>query len=501
MGGFIFGGGVIMVKVLLENIESKHELFELIRVFFPENEVEFVTDEEQSKSGYFLKISLLDNGLQATTKAYYNGDLIHSYKEEINSINIYREKSKTIKLGIKKSIYNCLRNMAKDNLSWGVLTGIRPTKLVHELLQQNIDNEEVFKILTGEYLLEGDKAKVLMNIANKQRQYIYPTDKDKYSLYISIPFCPTRCVYCSFPSLPIHKYNDMVELYIDKLIYEIDSIKELMKNKIINTVYIGGGTPTSILPTQLERIIHSVYNNFGVDYIKEFTVEAGRPDTINRQMLLMLKANSINRISINPQTMNDNTLKLMGRNHTSNDIVKAYQLAKEIGIENINMDLIVGLPGEGIKEMEYTLKCIEELNPENLTVHTLAVKRGSEFKDHIKEYEIDSQNIIEQMLQMTKDYADRMKMEPYYLYRQKQIMGNFENIGYTKANKECIYNISIMEEKETILAAGMGAVSKIYNPTEDTLIRVPNFKSLKDYIERIDELVERKSHYLYHQYP
>lgn len=489
-----------MVKVLLENIDSKHELFELIRVFFPEQEIEFVSDEEQSKGGYSLKISLLDN-LQASTKVYYNGDLIRSFTEEIETINIYREWNKIMKLGIKKSVYNCLINITEDNLSWGVLTGIRPTKLVHELLQNDIGSEEIFNILTREYLLETDKANLLINIANKQNKYLYPTNKDKFSLYISIPFCPTRCVYCSFPSLPIHKYESMVELYIDKLIYEIESIKELMKDKNINTVYIGGGTPTSISPLQLQRIIYSVYSNFGMENIKEFTVEAGRPDTINKEMLLMLKANNINRISINPQTMNDNTLKLMGRNHTSNDIVKAYKLAKEIGIENINMDLIVGLPGEGLKEMEYTLKCIEDLNPENLTVHTLAVKRGSEFKDHINEYEVDSQNIIEQMLQMTKDYADMMKMEPYYLYRQKQIMGNFENIGYTKIDKECIYNISIMEEKETIMAAGMGAVSKIYNIKEDKLIRVPNFKSLKDYIERTEELVERKSHYLYHQYP
>jgi len=225
-------------------------------------------------------------------------------------------------------------------------------------------------------------------------------------------------------------------------------------------------------------------------------VEAGRPDTINFQMLKMLKDNNIDRISINPQTMNDRTLELIGRKHTSSDIIKVYHMAKNMDFPVINMDIIVGLPSEGVEEIKNTLKVIEQLDPENLTVHTLAVKRGSKFKDVMDQYQLGEQNIINEMINETKFYAKKMKLEPYYLYRQKQMLGNFENVGYAKKDKECLYNIKMMEEKETIIAAGMGAISKIYYPKEDRIERVPNVKSLVEYIDRVDEMIERKRNFL-----
>ena len=235
---------------------------------------------------------------------------------------------------------------------------------------------------------------------------------------------------------------------------------------------------------------------YGKENIKEITVEAGRPDTIDKEKLQMLKSNDINRISINPQTMNEETLKLIGRKHTEKDIIKAFALAKDIGFDVINMDIIVGLPEEGTDELANTLDEILKLNPENLTVHTLAVKRASIFSKSIKEFSMESQSTIENMLNMSRKYAEKMNLRPYYLYRQKHMLGNFENTGYSIEGKECIYNMLIMEEKETILAVGAGGVSKIYYPDENRLERVPNVKNLKDYLERIDEMVERKRMYI-----
>lgn len=266
-----------------------------------------------------------------------------------------------------------------------------------------------------------------------------------------------------------------------------------MEGKKINSVYIGGGTPTSIPQIDLEKLINAIYDKFGEENIKEFTVEAGRPDTITEEYLKMLNKNKISRISINPQTMNDKTLQLIGRKHNAEDIVKTYYLAKDIGFNTINMDLIIGLPNEGIEDVNNTLDKIKKLDPENLTVHTLSVKRGSRFKGTIDQYHIQGQNIVEEMLNKTVDYSKEMGLEPYYLYRQKQILGNFENIGYCKPETECIYNIAIMEEKETIMAAGMGSVSKIFFPEENRIERVPNFKDIKEYLERNEELIRKKT--------
>lgn len=350
-------------------------------------------------------------------------------------------------------------------------------------------------ILIKEYRLHEDKANLTLDIALVEKKVIGKIDDNKFSLYVNIPFCPTRCLYCSFLSNPIGKYGDLVDIYTDKLIYEVHSIKALLKNKTIDTVYIGGGTPTSLPVKSLEKIIKNIYETLGKDCIREFTVEAGRPDTITEDMLLMLHDNDIKRISINPQTMCEKTLSLIGRNHTPQDIIDAYRLAKDVGFETINMDIIVGLPGEGPEEIKATMNEIIKLNPDNLTVHTMAIKRASKLKKSLGEYSLTAQNTIEEMLGITRSYSERMDMHPYYMYRQKQILGNFENVGYSKIGRECIYNILIMEEKQTIVAVGAGGVTKICYPKENRIERVPNVKDLKEYINRVEEMIQRKEYY------
>ena len=485
-----------MIKVLLKNHEIKNDIFELIRVFLPWEEIEILENETDTfKDGIFIISSLenFDGKLYSFTEVYRDDKLISRSEEDIESVNIYGDSiDKNVRIATKKSLYKALIKITDNEIPWGILTGIRPVKIVHELLSKGIEDEEIVRVLKEEYKLYDSKAKLILDIGKRQRVHIYPLNKDRFSLYISIPFCPTRCLYCSFPTLPLGRFQSYINEYVSKLIYEIRSIKDLMDGKEINTVYIGGGTPTAIPAREMEKIIQEIYNSFGEENIKEFTVEAGRPDTITEEYLKVLKSNKINRISINPQTMNNNTLKLIGRQHSAEDIIKTYNMAKEIDFPIINMDLIIGLPGEGVNDIQNTLREIRKLDPENLTVHTLSVKRGSKFRNTMEDYNLESQDTIGDMLNKTIEYSKDMGLIPYYLYRQKQILGNYENIGYAKPNMECIYNIAIMEEKETIIGAGMGAVSKVFFPDENRIERIPNFRDIIEYIERIDEQIIKK---------
>ena len=443
-----------------------------------------------------------DDKNETITKISKDGKLLSQSISYIKDIDIDCDDEKRIlKLAVKQSILSAASQVNDMKMPWGVLTGIRPTKIVHELIDKGIKSNRILEVLTQGYMLRDEKASLITGIAIRERDYIYPLDGDKYSLYISIPFCPTRCLYCSFPSNDIAKSRDFVDIYVEKLIFEMIEMSKVMKDKILDTVYIGGGTPTAIPVSKLDKIIKTVYEYFGKD-MREFTVEAGRPDTIDLEMLTMLKNNDIKRISINPQTMNEETLKTIGRNHTVKDIVESFNMARSLGFESINMDLIVGLPGEDVMHVENTMKYISELKPENLTVHTMALKRTSELKKYIDEYHLIDQLNLEGMLNVTKQYAEKMNLIPYYMYRQKQILGNFENIGYSLKGYECIYNMLIMEEKQTIIAVGAGATSKIYSPQTGKVERVPNLKDLRglelsnNYITSIQDLSNINLKYL-----
>lgn len=477
-----------MVSVRVNGFSYSKDIYELIRVFFPKDEI--VNVDKDVYDDYFIDNFLIDRTVK--TKIYYKTNIKAESYVDLNSYDINKSKDKTVKNAIKKSIYLALVKLTGKELPWGILTGIRPTKIVHDLFEKEILEKDISRILTQSYMLNEEKSRLIMGIGILQRPYLYPIDEDKFSLYVGIPFCPTRCIYCSFASLSTEKFSYLVDEYVDKLIYELECIKELTKDKKINTVYIGGGTPTAIPLSSLERIIHTINSCFGRKNISEFTVEAGRPDTITLDVLRMLKAHNVDRISINPQTMNEKTLKNIGRNHTPKDIINAYYMSRNVGFKSINMDLIVGLPDEGVKEVCDTLKAISMLNPDNLTVHTLAVKRGSIFKEKRENYKLEEQRIIGEMLDETKKFAKSNFLEPYYLYRQKNILGNFENIGYSKKGHECIYNISIMEERESIIGAGVGSTTKIFYPNEGRIARIFNFKDMKEYLTRIDEVIQRK---------
>jgi len=309
-------------------------------------------------------------------------------------------------------------------------------------------------------------------------------------IYVHVPFCKQKCTYCDFASFP--KEIGKTESYFACLYRELEGRAKQYKGKKFDTVYIGGGTPTTLEARELEMLIGELFREFDLSDIKEFTVEAGRPDTINEDKLRVIKSFDIGRISINPQTMNEETLKIIGRNHTPSQIVEAYKLARKCGIDVINMDVIAGLPGESLEMFEKTIREVEELNPENTTVHTMSIKRSSRLREMIDEYDLTKGDEVSRMVDYAREYlADKGKY-PYYLYRQKNMLGNLENIGYCKSETESLYNIFIMEEVQTILALGCGGVTKTVDRKTDRIERIFNVKEPKDYIERIDEMLKRK---------
>lgn len=392
-----------------------------------------------------------------------------------------------------KFIYQLLSEYTNRTLPWGTLTGIRPTKIVFQWLLNGMSDEEVEDKFCDTYLATRQKARVCTQVAKKEQEVLGRiTYEDEYSIYIGIPFCPTTCLYCSFTSFPLAKFSDRVENYLKALYKEMAYVADAYKNRKLTTVYIGGGTPTSLSASQMDELLTKVEEIFDLSLVREFTVEAGRPDSITKEKLEAIKAHPVTRISINPQTMNDETLKLIGRAHTVQETIDAFHLAREVGFDNINMDIITGLPGEDITHVEKTLHDIFQLKPESLTVHSLAIKRAAMLNREMEQYRSQVKGSTDEMLQLVDKTAQEMGMNPYYLYRQKNIPGNLENIGYAVEGKESLYNILIMEEKQDIIAMGAGASTKCVYLPENRIERSENVKNVDHYIERIDEMIERK---------
>lgn len=378
---------------------------------------------------------------------------------------------------------------------WGILTGIRPVKIASKLIRDGLSEEEIIKYFVDEYKAAPDRARLALNLAKTETKVLDSMYKDGISLYIGIPFCPTRCLYCSFISNSVKSSGKYMDEYVDCLKREIEYTSNILnkRNIRIETVYIGGGTPTTLSHIQLDGLFSALYKSFDLSNLKEFTVEAGRPDTISEEKLDVINAYGIDRISINPQTMNEKTLKVIGRNHTPGEVIKAYELARKKGIKIINMDIIAGLPGENFENFKYTLEEVERLSPENTTIHTMSVKRSSRLKELIDSYNLTEESVVSDMVEFSKEYLYSLGKKPYYLYRQKNMLGNLENIGYTKDGFESLYNIYIMEELQSIISMGCGGVTKTIEKKTDRIERIFNVKEPKEYIERFEEMLGRKN--------
>ncbi len=474
-----------MIHVYTNRENYQYDLHALLKSFYPEHDVRVYAAEAQEEHQDDEKqviIQLFNDSMNVILDIDVRKEYVHTYKNDTD----------VIKKECKLSIYQDLCDYTGKTLPWGNLTGIRPTKLAMGMLAEGKEDAEIVAWLKAAHAVSDEKAQLSLDIARREKAILDRLHyEDGYSLYIGIPFCPTTCLYCSFTSYPIAVWRKRVEEYLQALFQEIDFVAETYKNKILDTVYIGGGTPTTLEAAELDRLLQYVRNQFDFRQVTEFTVEAGRADSITREKLDVLKKHGVTRISVNPQTMKDETLRYIGRQHTVAQVKDAFWLAREAGFDNINMDIILGLPGELESDVQNTIHEICKLNPDSLTVHSLAVKRASKLSQWIEENGIATLRNTDSTMDIAQKGAYALEMKPYYLYRQKNMSGNFENVGYAREGKYGIYNILIMEEKQTIVACGAGSISKRVYP-DGRIERCENVKDVASFIERIDEMIERK---------
>lgn len=400
-----------------------------------------------------------------------------------------RRVKELVRLGIHRVFQACY-NLAPS--PWGTLTGVRPTKIVHSLLDSGSSWHQIRKTLLVNYDLSPNKADLLVDVAKRQRAFFHSDPNNPIGIYIGIPFCPTRCSYCSFAAYPLTSHGHLLKGFLSALRSEIRAVGALLRelNRKVESIYLGGGTPTTITGSNLGELLSLIEKELFTADTKEYTVEAGRPETLSLETLGMLKNAGVQRISINPQTMHDQTLESVGRQHTTDDVRRAYSWARQVGIPIINMDIILGLPGEGLGHVEHTLREIGLLEPDNLTVHSLSVKRASRLKKALDEVYIAHAE-GEAMVNLARDSALGWGMTPYYLYRQRHILGGLENIGYARPETASIYNVQMMEERQTIIALGGGGMTKLVS-SDLSLVRHANPKCPATYSQHItDGLTEK----------
>ncbi len=465
-----------MQVIYIDEDKYQYDIHSLFKAFYPEEDVRVIVGKRGSVPEKEKDVSPDD---------------------EISFIDVDKTKN-----DLKKEIYLTLSEKTGKNLPWGDLTGIRPTRIAMNLLEEGKSEEEVFCYMKETYLVSDEKINLSIDIAKREKEVLKDIDyQNGYSLYIGIPFCPTTCLYCSFTSYPIGAFKGLVDDYIECLKKEIDYVAKDFADKTLDTVYIGGGTPTTLEPDQIKELIGYLRDKVDLSHVKEFTVESGRPDSITRQKLIAMKEMGVTRISVNPQTMSDATLRIIGRQHSVAQLIEAYNMAREEGFDNINMDIILGLPGEDASDVQHTIDEIIKLDPDDLTVHSLAIKRGSRLFEAIRERELrgelkttmlESMKNTGEMMEIAKNGAKTLGLEPYYLYRQKNISGNFENTGYAREGKAGIYNILINEEVQSIVALGAGTVTKRVYGEGGRIERCDNVKDVKLYMEQIDEMIDRK---------
>ena len=486
-------------------MEFEYDIHSLIKAFFPEQYVGVSAEKKEydEKIDIRMQVNYGEDTIQITWQEIVHANEDAQANEKPGQEEVKEIPGETIQVDfsdrvrtknqLKQMLYRMLCDYTKRTLPWGNLTGIRPTKIPMKLLEEGKSREEIYRYMKDTYLASDEKIELATDIAERENAILKKIDYDNgYSLYIGIPFCPTTCLYCSFTSFPIVKWEKRMDLYKEALFKEMEYVAEQMKDRPLSTIYFGGGTPTSLNPQDLDEILTKVEELFPVEQAVEFTVESGRPDSITREKLQVLRNHGISRISINPQTMKQATLDLIGRRHTVEDVKEKFLLARELGFDNINMDLIVGLPEETIDDVRQTMEEIKALRPDSVTVHSLAIKRAARLNIYKERYGNLKIVNTQEMIDLTAQYAEEMGLKPYYLYRQKNMAGNFENVGYAVPGKECLYNILIMEEKQTIAACGAGTTTKVYFPAENRIERAENVKEVEQYIDRIDEMIGRK---------
>ena len=460
----------------------RFETENVIRIFFPLEKLTITEEKPSSQEDYIY--TYLENGVIGC-------EVFISGKTEKREESVQGKEEKEAELILAQLLYDILTQFTGITPPWGVLTGVRPSKLLRNLMDTNGEAGAV-DYFRNQLYVSDKKTQLALSVAKAEHRIIALSGEKSYSLYVSIPFCPTRCSYCSFVSHSVAQAKKLIPDYVKLLCREIADVSKIASELGLNleTIYFGGGTPTSLGEEDLLCITDAVKNNFDVNNVREYTIEAGRPDTLNKEKLAIMKNAGVTRISINPQTFNGEVLERIGRKHSPEMTVEAFETARKAGFDNINMDFIAGLPGDTYESFRNSIDKTVSLSPENITVHTLALKRAANI---VTQGETDSvYNETAKML----DYSNSALYEngyfPYYMYRQSKSVGNNENVGWSKDGRECLYNIYMMEEIHTVLAAGGGAVTKLKAPFENRIDRIFNFKYPYEYISRFDEQSERK---------
>lgn len=476
--------------LIIDSHPFRYEMEALCRMFLHGRELKITEEAEIPPKEDYIYTAL--EGDEITVKAKIDGKYAEAKRTAEN------EHARNMEL----AVFGVLTEILSIRPKWGVLTGIRPVKLAMQLHDMGLSEEEIRKKLKEERLVSDEKLDLLLTTMEHELEVRASSRPNSVSLYISIPFCPSRCSYCTFTSHSVEKAAKLIPQYVELLCGELKDIAVLIDEigLHLETVYMGGGTPTVLTAKQLDRVLSTVNESFDMTGVRELTVEAGRPDTITAEKLAVLKKNGVGRISINPQTMDDEVLAAIGRKHTAEDVKNAFALAKTFGFDSINMDLISGLPGDNMEKFRKTIAEVIAMNPDNITLHTLTVKHGANLAPM-------AQSVFAATADAMNEYAygefAKAGYFPYYLYRQKGTVDNLENVGFCKPGKEGIYNIFIMDETHTVLSAGAGGVTKMKAPYDKKIERIFNFKYPYEYIERFELMNERKEQVrnFYEKYP
>ncbi len=474
------------MELIQRGYSCAYDMDIFIKIFFGENEDGIILTDLSHKDDLInVYVEIIFDG-----KSYIN-ECSYEFSSKEKDEKLIK---KNYTCSLTKAFCQTAQKIRNIELPWGVMSGIRPAKVVRKYREDGYSDDEIKEILKNLYNLKEEKSDLAMKVADNEKRILSMIGEKSVSLYIGIPFCPTRCLYCSFVSTDIRKSGKYMDEFSDLLVEEIKKTKEVLDkcSFYVENIYIGGGTPTTLSLENLEKIFNALNEYIITDKLKEYTLEAGRPDTITREKLVLSKQKGVNRISINPQTMNDVTLKKIGRCHSSDMIRDAYKMARECGFDCINMDLIAGLPDENFEMFKYSLDEVIKMNPENITVHSMCVKKAASLR--FSNVELTKGNEMNKMLNYTQKCMKNEGKEPYYMYRQKNISGNLENVGYAPKEKMSFYNINIMEEAQTIVALGGGAVTKVV--IGDRIERIFNFKDPYEYIKRFDEILSKKDEIL-----
>lgn len=473
----------------------EYEMEKLTRLFFPFEKINFVYSRPQHPGELFAAATVEKSAdfINLFAAVYYE-DSSYENKKTVRLCELEDEsegrETEHLLAGLLFESYCSFTNYRPE---WGILTGIRPAKLFRRF-EENTGLRKTVRFFNDRFKVRQDKLDLLEKTAHSENNIINRSSCNSVSIYISIPFCPSRCSYCSFVSHSIERAAELIPEYLEKLIYEIKYTAKIVSrlNLKVETVYVGGGTPTTLTAEQLDLLMNVVRECFGYDF-QELTVEAGRPDTVTIEKLKVLKHYKIDRISINPQTMNNEVLKKIGRRHTAEQVLSAFNLARDLNFNNINMDLIAGLPGDVLSTFKNTVESIIKLAPESVTVHALSLKRSAGLVTRDTLFKYTDETAASEMVSYAEQMLEKNGILPYYMYRQSKTVGNLENVGYARPGFEGLYNVYIMDETHTILACGASAVSKLKSQTDKKIERIFNFKYPYEYINRFEEIINRKS--------